>query len=51
MAEVTISKKEDFEKAFNRFKMRCKKEGIVRECRERQFYTKPSERKRKKSLK
>jgi len=49
MAKVTIEKREDFEKAFNEFKMQCKREGIVRRCRERQFYTKPSERKRKKN--
>ena len=47
MAEVRINKKEDFEKALKRFKMQCKKEGILKEYRERQYYTKPSQRRRK----
>ncbi|RKY33046.1 MAG: 30S ribosomal protein S21 [Candidatus Omnitrophota bacterium] len=47
MAEVRINKKEDFEKALKKFKMQCKKEGILKEYRERQYYTKPSQRRRK----
>ncbi|MCD6584078.1 MAG: 30S ribosomal protein S21 [Candidatus Omnitrophica bacterium] len=47
MAEVRIDKKEDFEKALKRFKMQCKKEGILKEYRERQYYTKPSQRRRR----
>ena len=49
MVEVTIGSKEDFEKAFRQFKMQCKREGVVREFRERQYYTKPSQRRRKKT--
>ncbi|MCD6540054.1 MAG: 30S ribosomal protein S21 [Candidatus Omnitrophica bacterium] len=47
MAEVRIDKAEDFEKALRRFKMQCKKEGILKKFRERQYYTKPSEKRRK----
>ncbi|MFH1855877.1 MAG: 30S ribosomal protein S21 [Candidatus Omnitrophota bacterium] len=46
MARVFINRKEDFEKMFRNFKMQCKREGIVREYRDRQQYLKPSERKR-----
>jgi small subunit ribosomal protein S21 len=47
MAEVRIEKREDFEKALKKFKMQCKKEGILKEFRERQYYTKPSQKRRK----
>ncbi len=47
MAHVTV-KGDDFERAFKQFKIRCKKEGILKEYREKQHYTKPSEKKRKK---
>ncbi|MBN2121307.1 MAG: 30S ribosomal protein S21 [Candidatus Omnitrophica bacterium] len=46
MAEVKINRDEDFEKALKRFKMQCKKEGILKQFRERQYYTKPSEKRR-----
>lgn len=48
MAEVNIKNKEEFEKALRKFKMQCKREGILRECKERQYYTKPSQRRRQK---
>jgi len=47
MAEVRIDKKEDFDKALRAFKMQCKREGILKEFRERQYYTKPSQKRRK----
>lgn len=47
MAKVIIHRKEDFERAFKQFKMRCKREGILKEYREKQHYTKPSEKKRR----
>ncbi len=47
MAEVRIDKKENFEKALRKFKVQCKREGIIKEFRERQYYTKPSQKKRK----
>lgn len=51
MAEVKIDKKEDFEKALRKFKMQCKREGILKEFKERQYYTKPSEKRRKSTKK
>ncbi len=51
MAKIRVNKKEDFEKAFRQFRMRCKREGILREYRDRQFYVKPSEKKKKKNIK
>lgn len=48
MAEVRIEGNQDFEKALKKFKAQCKREGIVRKIRERQYYTKPSERRREK---
>jgi small subunit ribosomal protein S21 len=47
MAEVRIDRREDFEKAMRAFSMQCKREGIIKEFRERQYYTKPSQRRRK----
>ncbi len=47
MAEVKIDKKEDFERALHKFKLQCKREGILKEYRERQYYTKPSQKRRK----
>jgi small subunit ribosomal protein S21 len=47
MAEVRIDRKEDFEKAMRKFKMQCRREGIIKEFKERQYYTKPSQRRRK----
>jgi len=46
MAEVRIDSQEEFEKALKKFKMQCKREGIIKNYRERQFYTKPSEKRR-----
>ena len=51
MAEVRIEKKEDFEKAMKKFKIQCKREGILKEFKERQYYTKPSQKRRKTSKK
>jgi small subunit ribosomal protein S21 len=51
MAEVRIDSNEDFEKALRTFKMQCKREGIVKKFRERQYYTKPSQKRREKKKK
>ena len=51
MAEVNIERKEDFEKAMRKFKEQCKREGIVKKFRERQYYTKPSQRRRERRKK
>ncbi|MEI8350590.1 MAG: 30S ribosomal protein S21 [Candidatus Omnitrophota bacterium] len=47
MAEVRIEKREDFERALRHFQMQCKREGIIKEFRERQYYTKPSQKRRR----
>ena len=36
----------NFESAFKKFKKECMKEGIVRECRDRMYYTSKSEKAR-----
>jgi len=46
MAEVFIHKQEDLEKALRNFKLKCKREGILKECREREFYVKDSQKRR-----
>ena len=46
MADVRIDRNEDFEKALRKFKMLCKREGIIREFKEKQYYTKPSQKRR-----
>ncbi|MBU4306148.1 MAG: 30S ribosomal protein S21 [Candidatus Omnitrophica bacterium] len=50
MAKVMICKG-DIEKALRSFKWHCKKEGILRECKERRHYTKPSAKKRLSAVK
>lgn len=46
MAEVKIERNEDFDRALKKFRMQCKKERIIKEFRERQYYTKPSQKRR-----
>ncbi len=48
MLEVKINDKTSFEKAMKIFKKQCQKDGFLVELKERRFYTKPSEKKRKK---
>jgi small subunit ribosomal protein S21 len=47
MAEVKIGEKDNFEKAMRVFKRQCQKEGFLYECKERRYYTKPSEKRRR----
>ena len=47
MAEVRIEKSEDFEKALKLFKYQCRRERILERFREKQFYIKPSEKRRR----
>lgn len=46
MVKVVVHNKDELEKALKRFKSQCKKEGILKECKERKFYAKPSARRR-----
>lgn len=48
MAIVEVLENEPFEKAFKRFKRLVEKEGILTEVKRRQFYEKPSEKKKRK---
>jgi len=51
MVEVKVLDKNQFEKAMRIFKKQCQKEGFLVEIKERRYYAKPSERKRRKSAK
>ena len=46
LAEYQDAQFSNFEQAFKKFKKECIKEGVVRECRERMYYTSKSEKKR-----
>lgn len=48
MVEVRIDSNENFEKVLRKFNTQCKKEGIVKKFRERQYYVKPSQKRREK---
>ncbi|WP_448583234.1 30S ribosomal protein S21 [Thermocrinis sp.] len=44
---MLVGENESFEKAFKKFKRIVEKEGILTEVRRRQFYEKPSEKKKR----
>jgi small subunit ribosomal protein S21 len=44
---VIVDENEPFEKVFKKFKRLVEKEGILTEVRRRQFYEKPSEKKKR----
>lgn len=48
MIEVKVNDIGNFEKAMRAFKKACQKDGFMMEVKERRFYIKPSEKKRKK---
>ncbi len=47
MPKIEIRKGEDLEKALRKFKTKLRHEGIMDEMKKREFYEKPSQRKRK----
>ncbi len=49
MPQIEVRKDESFEAALRRFKRQIEQEGILKEIRERKYYEKPSERKRKRA--
>lgn len=49
MPEIEVRRGESFEAALRRFKRQVEKEGTLRTIRDRKYYEKPSERKRKKA--
>ena len=49
MAEVKIGENESLDSALRRFKRQCRRSGVLAEARKREFYEKPSIRRKKKS--
>ena len=49
MPGIIVNENEPFEIALRRFKKQCEKAGIISEVRKRQYYEKPSIRKKKKT--
>ncbi len=49
MPGVKIREGESYEQALRRFKRQCEKAGILSELRKREYYEKPSEKKKHKS--
>ncbi|GAB4431179.1 MAG: 30S ribosomal protein S21 [bacterium] len=47
MAEVKAQEGEDFERLLKRFKKEVEKAGILSELKKREFYEKPSEKKKR----
>ncbi len=47
MTKVEVHKGEPIDKALRKFKMGIRREGIIDEMKKREFYEKPSERRRK----
>jgi small subunit ribosomal protein S21 len=47
---LKVKDNEHYESALKRFKKQCEKAGILSEIRRREFYEKPSVRKKKKAL-
>lgn len=46
-SKIELKKGEDLEKALRKFKMNIRREGLLDEVRKREFYEKPSEKRRK----
>jgi small subunit ribosomal protein S21 len=47
MTRVDVKKGEELEKALRKFKTKIKREGVIEEIKKREFYEKPSQRRRK----
>ncbi len=50
MAEVRISENETIDRALKRFKKECEKHGILAEVKKREFYEKPSVKRKRKRI-
>ena len=50
MPGIKVNEDEPFEVALRRFKKQCEKAGILSEVKKRQYYEKPSIRRKKKSI-
>lgn len=49
MSTVKVGENENVESALRRFKRKCARDGIIGDLRKKEFYEKPSVRKKKKS--
>lgn len=49
MAEIKIGENESLDSALRRFKRQCRRSGVLSEARKREFYQKPSVKRKKKS--
>ncbi|OPX32664.1 MAG: 30S ribosomal protein S21 [Candidatus Latescibacteria bacterium 4484_181] len=47
MPGIVVQEREPFEKALKRFNKVCEKEGLMSELKKRQYFEKPSERRKK----
>jgi small subunit ribosomal protein S21 len=49
MAEIKVGKNETLDSALKRFKKQCARSGVLRDVRKKEFYEKPSVKRKKKS--
>ena len=49
MSTIRVGDSESLENALRRFKKKCSRDGIIGDLRKKEFYEKPSVKKRKKS--
>ena len=49
MSTIRVGESESLESALRRFKRKCSRDGIIGDLRKKEFYEKPSVKKRKKS--
>ena len=50
MPEVKVKGNEPFEHALRKFKKQCERDGILSDVRQREYYDKPSVKRKKKSI-
>jgi small subunit ribosomal protein S21 len=50
MSLIKVKENESFEAAMRRFKKQCEKAGVLSEVRRREYYDKPSVRRKKKAI-
>lgn len=48
LAEIKVGKGDSLDKVLRRFKMMVRREGILQEMKSREYYEKPSEKRKKK---
>ncbi len=50
MSEITVRKNEPFENSLRKFKKQCERDGILSDVKQREYYDKPSVKRKKKSI-